>query len=74
MEMAKKGFAPPGANKFPNSGALARGAPYGQENLSIDPRNFGTDKIVRTTYVRTYIVRPPLCVSKSEILHFKHPR
>ena len=33
--------------------------------LSIDPRNFGTDKIVRTTCVRTYIVRPPLCLSIS---------
>ena len=35
MEMAKKGSATLGANKFPNSGALARGAPCGQENLVI---------------------------------------
>ena len=74
MEMAKEGSATLGANTFPKSGALARGAPYGQENLSIDPRSFGSGKIVRTTYVSTYIVRPPLCVSRGEILHFKHQR
>ena len=33
-------------------------------------RNFGSEKIVRT---RPY-VRPPLHVSRGEILHFKYPR
>ena len=31
------------------------------------PKNFGSEKIVRT-------VRQPLHVSRDEILHFKHPR
>ena len=42
----------------------------GKEILIIThPRNFGSEKIVRTRYVR-----PPLHVSQDEILHFKHPR
>ena len=40
--------------------------------FSIDPRNFGSDTIVHTTYVRTYVVRPPLYVSRGDILDFKH--
>ena len=35
--------------------------------LSMYPRNFGSEKIVCT------YVRPPLHVSRGEILHFKHP-
>ena len=38
--------------------------------LSMHPRNFGSEKIVRT---RPY-VRPPIHVSRGEILHFKYPR
>ena len=34
------------------------------------PRNFGSEKVVRTEYVRPY-VRP---LSRDEILHFKHTR
>ena len=39
--------------------------------LSMQPRHFGSDKIVRPS-VRPY-VRPPLHVRWNEILHFKHP-
>ena len=35
--------------------------------LSMQPRHFGSDKIVRP------YVRPPLDVRWGEILHFKHP-
>ena len=38
--------------------------------LSVHPRNFGPEKIVRT---RPYL-RPPLHVSLGEILHFKYQR
>ena len=38
--------------------------------LSMHPRNFGSEKIVRT---RPY-VRLPLHVNRVEILHFKYPR
>ena len=34
------------------------------------PRNFGSEKIVRTGQY----VRPPLDVSRGEILHFKYQR
>ena len=37
--------------------------------LSMHPRKFGSEKIVRT---RTY-VRAPLHVSQGEILHFRYP-
>ena len=44
---------------------------HGKENLVIyHSRNFGSEKIVLT---RPY-VRPPLHVSRGEILHFKYPR
>ena len=36
--------------------------------VSKNPRNFGSDKISVIPYVR-----PPLHVSRGEILHFKHP-
>ena len=39
-------------------------------SLSMHPRNFGSEKIVRK---RPY-VRPPIGVSRGEILHFKYPR
>ena len=43
----------------------------GKKNwLSMHPRNFGSEKIVRK---RPY-VRPPIRVSRGEILHFKYPR
>ena len=38
--------------------------------LSMHPRHFGSEKIVRT---RPY-VRPPIHVSRGVILHFKYPR
>ena len=63
MEMVKKGSATLGANKFPNSGAHARGAPYGQENLV-----FYWSKKFWFWHNRAYDVRPylrctptPLC-------------
>ena len=37
------------------------------------PRKFGSEKVVRTYGVRPS-VRPPLHVSRDEILHFKHTR
>ena len=37
------------------------------------PRNFGSEKVVRTYGVRPS-VRPPLHVGRDEILHFKHTR
>ena len=37
--------------------------------LSMHPRNFGSNKIVRTPFVR-----PLLHVSQGEFSHFKHPR
>ena len=39
--------------------------------LSVHPRNFNL--VLRKSSVRLY-VRPPLYVSRSEILHFKYPR
>ena len=33
--------------------------------------NFGSEKIIRTEYVRTYV--HPSNVSQGEILHFKYP-
>ena len=56
------------------SWALAReartGAPWVRKcGKSMHPRNFGSEKIIRTGYLR-----PPLHVSRDEILHFKHPR
>ena len=41
--------------------------------LSMDPRNFGSEKIVCTTNVRPY-VRPPGHVSRGEVLQFKYAR
>ena len=49
------------------SGALAQRSTMGKKiRLSMHPRNFGPEKIVRTYVHPTY-------VSRGKILHFKHP-